>query len=116
MDSDIISVASLNELPRDFVGLESGEPEAQLNNAAIRATTAAGNAFITELIEDFVANFDAARFGWNGPQMVTRVVASLKQRRALDVSVVTSQAFYPVSWDKVHDLFADELSLGEVIG
>lgn len=112
LDSDIIATRGFQRLPQDFVAEEA---EQQINNAVMRVTSAAGRAFAQEMIRDFIRNFNPDRFGWNGPQMVTRVTAAQQREGRLEVAVLDEKAFYPVAWSNVDRLFAEDVDLQDIL-
>lgn len=94
----------MRDLPKEFVGIEEIDRfgKLKLNNAVLRAEKR--SAFIKKVLDHFLDSFDATTFGWNGPQLFTRVYESI----STSVTLLESTVFYSVPWDKVHELFENQ--------
>lgn len=58
-------------------------------------------------MENFASNFDGSRWGYNGPFLVSRVIANVGARAkpGFNVTVLPPSTFYPVKWIKIGEFY-----------
>ena len=65
-----------------------------------------GSRFLWNCLHEFAADYRADRWGWNGPELLTRVQARCAHADGAAVQVEPPERFYPIHWSAVAD-FAD---------
>ena len=61
---------------------------------------------IHECMVEFNTTYRIDSWGWNGPQLVTRVAARFPQ--GPELQILPTIGFYPIHWAKVRKYFTDE--------
>ena len=82
----------------DALGVEAyADPRTRrlMLNGAVMAF-GRGSRFLWNALHEFAADYKADRWGWNGPELLTRVVA-----RCANVQVEPPETFYPLHWDDI---------------
>ncbi|OEL35438.1 hypothetical protein BAE44_0003545 [Dichanthelium oligosanthes] len=106
IDADIVVLRPFSGL-RNAIGAQAVDEATggwrRLNNAVMVFDRA--HPLLREFIAEFAAAFDGNKWGHNGPYLVSRVAARLRQRPGFDVTVLPPRAFYPVHWSKIGGLF-----------
>ncbi|GBG74744.1 hypothetical protein CBR_g19150 [Chara braunii] len=106
LDTDVIVLRELDDL-HNAIGTElaneRGEPK--VLNGAILAFDK-GSRFIYECMVEFNSTYRIDSWGWNGPELVTRVASRFPQGEELHILPTT--AFYPVHWGEVVTYFEKE--------
>lgn len=59
-----------------------------------------GSPFIWEGMVEFNTTYRIDSWGWNGPELVTRVASRFP--RGPELRILPTIAFYPIHWAKVH--------------
>eukprot|EP00924_Labyrinthula_sp_SR-Ha-C_P000489 augustus_masked-scaffold_27-processed-gene-0.0-mRNA-1 protein AED:1.00 eAED:1.00 QI:0/-1/0/0/-1/1/1/0/393 len=121
IDTDIIlTEKKLDALPSNFIGAEDHFPDDSLvvNNAVMRFEKL--STFMQAAKQDFLTTFNSKRFGYNGPQLVTRVISKIQESHAIEyidtmatettfrnsvIYILSPNYFYPVSWREVEKFF-----------
>ena len=107
------SMATPSATPRplhDALGIESyADPRigGPVLNGAVMAF-ARGSRFLWNCLHEFGADYQPGRWGWNGPELLTRVQARCADADGARVQVEPPEAFYPLYWDGVAS-YADGL-------
>lgn len=109
IDTDFIVLKSFMGL-KNSIGAQSIDPISKswtiLNNAVLVFDK--NHPLLEKFMENFASNFDGSRWGYNGPFLVSRVVAKVTGAKAtpgFNVTVLPPVAFYPVDWNKIGELF-----------
>lgn len=99
MDTDIILVQPLTSLLMNGAGRQDSS-NGLINGAFLMFEK--GHPFVKEVLETFVSNYEGSVWGWNGPDLITKVWHRLKKTHnkiADSVQIYKHTAFYmiPVS-------------------
>lgn len=98
------SRASMTPRPlHDALGIESyADPRTkQLTlNGAVMAFER-GSRFLWNCLHEFAADYKADRWGWHGPELLTRVEARCAHAEGAQVQVEPPESFYPLHWEAV---------------
>jgi len=105
LDTDVIVMRSMEGL-ENCVGAElAGEQgAAKILNGAIMAFER-GSKFLWDCMAEFNATYRADLWGWNGPELVTRVAARYPRDDG-ELHILPTLAFYPIHWTKIKKYFA----------
>ena len=136
MDTDVIVVKPLDQL-HNVVGFAQNDK--LVNNAVLIFDK--GNSFLADCINEYFSTFKTEVWGFNGPQLLTRVLKREPYNTCLDrakkeqkgekqastvsshilgakncpVSILKEEAFYPMRWyDVVETCFKDQLNTSQV--
>ena len=106
LDTDVVVMQELYNL-KNAVGTELSDErgEAKVLNGAVLAFEK-GSKFILEAMVEFNTTYRIDSWGWNGPQLVTRVASRFPQ--GPDLQILPTIGFYPIHWAKVRKYFTDE--------
>jgi len=106
LDTDVVVMQELYNL-KNAVGTELSDErgEAKVLNGAVLAFEK-GSKFIHEAMVEFNTTYRIDSWGWNGPQLVTRVASRFPQGE--DLQILPTIGFYPIHWAKVRKYFTDE--------
>ena len=106
LDTDVVVMQELYNL-KNAVGTELSDErgEAKVLNGAVLAFEK-GSKFIYEAMVEFNTTYRIDSWGWNGPQLVTRVASRFPQGK--DLQILPTIGFYPIHWAKVRKYFTDE--------
>ena len=106
LDTDVVVMRELDNL-QNAVGTELADErgEAKVLNGAVLAFRK-GSTFIHECMVEFNTTYRIDSWGWNGPQLVTRVAARFPQ--GPELQILPTIGFYPIHWAKVKKYFTDE--------
>ena len=106
LDTDVVVMRELDNL-HNAVGTELADErgEAKVLNGAVLAFRK-GSTFIHECMVEFNTTYRIDSWGWNGPQLVTRVAARFPQ--GPELQILPTIGFYPIHWAKVRKYFTDE--------
>jgi hypothetical protein len=106
LDTDVVVMRELDNL-HNAVGTELADErgEAKVLNGAVLAFRK-GSTFIHECMVEFNTTYRIDSWGWNGPQLVTRVAARFPQ--GPELQILPTIGFYPIHWAKVKKYFTDE--------
>ncbi|KAK4771309.1 hypothetical protein SAY87_031841 [Trapa incisa] len=106
IDTDFIAIKEFIGL-RNSIGAQSINPETgkwtRINNAVMAFDR--GHPLLFKFMEEFGITFNGNKWGHNGPYLVSRVIARLKNRLGYNFTVLPPMAFYPVDWTKIGGLF-----------
>ncbi|KAG6596350.1 Lactosylceramide 4-alpha-galactosyltransferase, partial [Cucurbita argyrosperma subsp. argyrosperma] len=109
IDTDFIVLKSFMGL-KNCIGAQSIDPVSKnwtrLNNAVLVFDKK--HPLLEKFMENFASNFDGSRWGYNGPFLVSRVIAKITgagARPGFNVTILSPAAFYPVDWTKIGELF-----------
>lgn len=106
IDTDFIMLRSFKNL-RNVIGAQTIDQEtrnwSRLNNAVMVFDK--GHPLLYKFIQEFALTFDGNKWGHNGPYLVSRVVSRVSGRPGYNFTVLPPKAFYPVNWNRVHNLF-----------
>lgn len=106
LDTDVIILKSFAKL-RNTIGAQSIDLDtknwSRLNNAVMIFDK--GHPLVYKFIEEFSNTFDGSKWGHNGPYLVSRVVARVKELNEYNLTVLSPLAFYPVDWSRIGSLF-----------
>eukprot|EP00873_Tetraselmis_striata_P004465 jgi/Tetstr1/424729/TSEL_015247.t1 len=106
LDTDVIVMRDLGSL-RNCLGTElaGSQGEAKILNGAVLAFDR-GSPFIWEGMVEFNTTYRIDSWGWNGPELVTRVASRFP--RGPELRILPTIAFYPIHWAKVKRYFTLE--------
>mmetsp|Transcript_38560 Transcript_38560/g.46633 ORF Transcript_38560/g.46633 Transcript_38560/m.46633 type:complete len:354 (+) Transcript_38560:415-1476(+) len=106
LDTDVIVMQDLTDL-HNVVGTElaGSMGESKVLNGAVLMFDQ-GSRFIYEAMVEFNTTYRIDSWGWNGPELVTRVAGRFP--RGAELRILPTMAFYPIHWAKVHKYFTDE--------
>eukprot|EP00943_MAST-04B_sp_MAST-4B-sp1_P004100 g4100.t1 len=104
MDTDIISLKNLDTLAPNSIGVENmqqlGDDEI-IVNSAVMANFETSNKYLDTLLTRFTNSFQGDRWGYNGPQLLSRTLRELHEK----VSTWDARVFYPVHWKDIAVFF-----------
>jgi len=108
LDTDVIVMRDMGHL-ENCVGAElAGEHgEAKILNGAIMAFPKRGSRFLWDCMAEFNATYRGDLWGWNGPELVTRVAARYPRDDG-QLRILPTLAFYPIHWTQIKKYFAAE--------
>ena len=103
LDTDVIVMKNLASL-RNCLGTEELGDAGQVKvlNGAVLVFDR-GSSFIWECMREFNNTYKIESWGWNGPELVTRVARRFPQ--GADLHILPVAAFYPIHWRQVHKYF-----------
>jgi len=88
---------------RNSIGVEAFEGRwirrPVLNGAVL--VFEAGAPFLWSAMHEFAASYDPLLWGWNGPELLTRVHVQCTFQGSAAVQIVPREAFYPIYWQEV---------------
>ena len=67
-----------------------------------------GSRFLWNCLHEFAADYRPGSWGWNGPELLTRVQSRCSAVAGASVQVEPPEAFYPLHWGAI-DSYADGL-------
>eukprot|EP00232_Nephroselmis_pyriformis_P011387 CAMPEP_0182884430 /NCGR_PEP_ID=MMETSP0034_2-20130328/18990_1 /TAXON_ID=156128 /ORGANISM="Nephroselmis pyriformis, Strain CCMP717" /LENGTH=322 /DNA_ID=CAMNT_0025017631 /DNA_START=219 /DNA_END=1187 /DNA_ORIENTATION=+ len=103
LDTDVIVMRELDGL-QNCLGTELAGPHGEakvLNGAVLKFEK--GSRFIWEAMVEFNTTYRIDSWGWNGPELVTRVAGRFPQ--GPELKILPTIAFYPIHWAKVKKYF-----------
>ncbi|XP_016969662.2 lactosylceramide 4-alpha-galactosyltransferase [Drosophila rhopaloa] len=114
LDLDVVVQRSLEKMPPNFTGAESNKNLAC--GVMKMSSTGLGHKIATLCLLDLQANYDANKWGSNGPGVITRVAKSLcntdsiqaminNPKRCKGFKVYDAKAFYSIPWLQWKDFF-----------
>lgn len=108
IDSDVVVLRNIGALPLNYVGAENSK---LLGNAVIGVQHGGvGRQIIQIFLDELRANFSDHEYLYNGPYLVTRIVAKMcgtkifKTMTCGNLHIFDSNAFYPIpstQWRKI---------------
>eukprot|EP00899_Mesostigma_viride_P018950 jgi/Mesvir1/27056/Mv20751-RA.1 len=106
LDTDVIVMKSLAGL-HNAVGTElaGSHGEAKVLNGAVLVFDK-GSKFIYECMVEFNSTYRIDSWGWNGPELVTRVAGRFPQ--SSELTILPTISFYPIHWARVRQYFTNE--------
>ncbi|XP_078427423.1 uncharacterized protein LOC144699949 [Wolffia australiana] len=114
LDADVVVLRSFSPL-RNAIGAQAADLAtgnwSRLNNAVMIFDE--GHPLLFKFIQEFALTFDGSKWGHNGPYLVSRVSARLRDRPGFNFTVLPPAAFYPVDWSRIGPLFRDPSSAEE---
>tara|TARA_B100000795_G_scaffold208849_1_gene162353 strand:- start:759 stop:2222 length:1464 start_codon:yes stop_codon:yes gene_type:complete len=111
LDTDVLSLKPLSSLDwqENILAYQNEEEDLKLSqeaeltiNVATMVNFLPRNDLIKDMIATFVKEFQADRWGWQGPQLITRVY---KKGAYSGVTVLQKYTLNPVGWHQVDLLF-----------
>ena len=114
LDTDVLSVKPLSSLEGHNIVAwqnnlhdlaDSGENERKINVAEL-VSFVPESSLIRECLSRFVREFDGAKWGWQGPDLITRVLRGLNHDEH-DVDIRSKDTLNPLGWHEVSRLFDD---------
>ena len=104
LDTDVIVMRELDKL-RNCLGTElaGAHGEAKILNGAVLIFDK-GSRFVWEGMVEFNTTYRIDSWGWNGPELVTRVAARFDPNSP-DLKILPTIAFYPIHWAVVKKFF-----------
>lgn len=106
LDTDVVVMRDMSSL-RNCVGTElsGARGEAKVLNGAVLVFDK-GSRFMWEGMVEFNTTYRMDSWGWNGPELVTRVARRFPQGKEL--RILPTIAFYPIHWARVRKYFTTE--------
>lgn len=117
MDLDMISLQTIEYLPRNFIGIEN---EKSIANGLINIENSKGVAFINQCLRNIPRFYREQVRDSIGPRLVTRIlqrlckvklVSEMSNRECGGFHVHPMNVFYPVAWDHRKRLFTSTTSV-----
>ncbi|OWM67124.1 hypothetical protein CDL15_Pgr000576 [Punica granatum] len=111
LDTDFIVFRDFTQL-RNSIGAQSVDPVSgnwtRINNAVMVFDR--HHPLLVKFMREYASTFDGNKWGHNGPYLVSRVVEKIQERRqrgsyAINFTVLSPMAFYPVGWTRIGGLF-----------
>ena len=106
LDADVVVLKSFSDLKNTIgaqaVDLATGN-WSRLNNAVMIFDK--GHPLLFKFIQEFSLTFDGNKWGHNGPYLVSRVSARVKDREGYNFTVLPPSAFYLLDWRRIESLF-----------
>lgn len=87
---------------QDAIGIEelaAGDPSRPVFNGAVLVFAEPGSRFLWSCMHEFRTSYIRDRWGWNGPELLTRV--RRKCANAASVQAEPPERFYPLHWREV---------------
>uniref|UniRef100_A0A1A9WK41 Alpha 1,4-glycosyltransferase domain-containing protein n=1 Tax=Glossina brevipalpis TaxID=37001 RepID=A0A1A9WK41_9MUSC len=116
LDMDTIMLRSIEDMPANFVGAESGHALAA--GVMNFAKEGFGHEIAELCLSDFERNFKGDNWGNNGPGVITRVMSKVcdtekialmyDQKRCKGFHVFDQNAFYAIPWTEWREFFETE--------
>ena len=112
MDLDMLSFQSLGIVGDNAIGVETMhsvqksptvDSDKVTVNSAILANFNENSTYLASLLRNFLNDFAGARWGHNGPKLLTRTLQNNAQ--GLDASVYNEHTFFPVHWKDIRLFF-----------
>ncbi|XP_017129134.1 lactosylceramide 4-alpha-galactosyltransferase [Drosophila elegans] len=114
LDLDVVVQRSLEDMPPNFTGAESNKSLAC--GVMKMSSTGLGHKIASLCLRDLQANYDANKWGSNGPGVITRVAKKLcntdtvttminNPKRCKGFKVFNPKAFYTIPWLQWKDFF-----------
>ena len=106
LDTDVIVMRDMSSL-RNCVGTElsGAHGEAKVLNGAVLVFDK-GSRFMWEAMVEYNTTYRIDSWGWNGPELVTRVARRFPQGDEL--RILPTIAFYPIHWARVRKFFTTD--------
>jgi len=111
LDTDVLVLRNFDSVTSNAVGIENviksvnGKGDTVMNdvtvNSAILVNFENRSEYLGALLKNFIDTFRGDIWGYNGPQLLSRVYVNLHDK----VSSWHSDVFYPIHWKDAHILF-----------
>ncbi|KAJ3674851.1 hypothetical protein LUZ60_005467 [Juncus effusus] len=105
LDSDVIILKRLN-LPQNSLGV-SGEINGNSTYSGAIMSFDKNNEFVMECLTEFYSTYDDDLIKWNGADLLTRVINKLKINDQLNLNILPSFEYYPISSSNITRYFAE---------
>ncbi|KAL9231938.1 hypothetical protein vseg_007096 [Gypsophila vaccaria] len=105
-DNDMVVLKDVSKL-RNTIGIQSADRKTgtwrTISNAMLSFDK--GHPLMWRFMEEFAWNFDGFKWGFNGPDLATRVVTKALNDSKYQFNMITPIAFFPIDWKKMPKLF-----------
>ncbi|KAK9666578.1 hypothetical protein RND81_14G195200 [Saponaria officinalis] len=105
-DNDMVILKDVSKL-RNTIGIQSVDRKTgtwrTMSNAMLSFDK--GHPLLWRFMEEFAWNFDGFKWGFNGPNLATRVVSKALNDSKYQFNLIAPIAFFPIDWKKIPQLF-----------